>query len=183
LCKLQYERRKLRKYDKIEKGKAVQTPEMLESQPMAETRTKEDVPFGIRAIESGIEVDGVWISRSNTPVGSSRSSVNDFKIPHSFTSSQIEMPKAIHGSSSRESSRASTMNSAFDRAVSAERIPTNESRSSSPRRGSSSSSNGRPPLASSSHFANSHFTRNSNTLHALEGVRPASFSGKALIDV
>lgn len=29
-----------------------------------------EVPFGIRAIESGIEVDGVWISRSNTPVPS-----------------------------------------------------------------------------------------------------------------
>lgn len=29
-----------------------------------------DVPFGIRAIESGIEVDGVWISRSNTPAQS-----------------------------------------------------------------------------------------------------------------
>ena len=29
-----------------------------------------EVPFGIRAIESGIEVDGVWISRSNTPAQS-----------------------------------------------------------------------------------------------------------------
>lgn len=28
------------------------------------------VPFGVRAIESGIEVDGVWISRSNTPASS-----------------------------------------------------------------------------------------------------------------
>ncbi|GIZ39630.1 hypothetical protein CKM354_000300600 [Cercospora kikuchii] len=30
-------------------------------------QTANDVPFGIRAIESGIEVDGVWVSRSNTP--------------------------------------------------------------------------------------------------------------------
>lgn len=30
------------------------------------------IPFGIRAIESGIEVDGVWISRSNTPAASIR---------------------------------------------------------------------------------------------------------------
>ena len=29
---------------------------------------KNDVPFGVRAIQSGIEVDGVWISRGNTPV-------------------------------------------------------------------------------------------------------------------
>jgi hypothetical protein len=27
-----------------------------------------DVPFGIRALQQGIEVEGVWISRNNTPV-------------------------------------------------------------------------------------------------------------------
>lgn len=42
---------------------------------MRETRKRtdkrgNDVPFGIRAIESGIEVEGVWISRSNTPASS-----------------------------------------------------------------------------------------------------------------
>lgn len=31
-----------------------------------------NIPFGIRAIESGIEVDGVWISRNNTPAASIR---------------------------------------------------------------------------------------------------------------
>ena len=29
-----------------------------------------DVPFGVRAIQSGIEVDGVWVSNSNTPASS-----------------------------------------------------------------------------------------------------------------
>lgn len=29
--------------------------------------TTTDVPFGIRAIESGVEVEGVWISRNNSP--------------------------------------------------------------------------------------------------------------------
>lgn len=33
-----------------------------------------DIPFGSRAIESGIEVDGIWISRSNTPAPSKRAS-------------------------------------------------------------------------------------------------------------
>lgn len=36
----------------------------------ARRRKGPEVPFGIRAIESGIEVDGVWISRSNTPAQS-----------------------------------------------------------------------------------------------------------------
>lgn len=36
-----------------------------------------NVPFGIRAIESGIEVDGVWISRSNTPAPSTAPSTRE----------------------------------------------------------------------------------------------------------
>lgn len=30
-------------------------------------RRDKDIPFGVRAIESGIEVDGIWISRPTTP--------------------------------------------------------------------------------------------------------------------
>ncbi|KAK1597910.1 uncharacterized protein LY79DRAFT_587073 [Colletotrichum navitas] len=30
-------------------------------------RKKSEVPFGVRAIQSGVEVDGIWISRPNTP--------------------------------------------------------------------------------------------------------------------
>ncbi|KAK2732374.1 hypothetical protein FQN55_004247 [Onygenales sp. PD_40] len=30
----------------------------------------DDIPFGSRAIESGIEIEGIWISSHNTPVGS-----------------------------------------------------------------------------------------------------------------
>ncbi|KAF2266817.1 hypothetical protein CC78DRAFT_531263 [Lojkania enalia] len=160
LCKLQYDRYKIRKYDKVEKGKTAQTPEMLESQPI---NKDEDVPFGIRAIESGIEVDGVWISRSNTPVTSSRSSINEGKLPRSHNSSQLELPKAAHGTSSRASST-----SAFDRAVSAERIPTNESRSSSPGRENANHFRGRPPVTYS-RYSNPNINRNSSALYALEG--------------
>jgi hypothetical protein len=31
---------------------------------------KLDIPFGVRAIQSGIEVDGIWISRPGTPIDS-----------------------------------------------------------------------------------------------------------------
>lgn len=31
-------------------------------------RRDNEIPFGVRAIESGIEVDGIWISRAGTPV-------------------------------------------------------------------------------------------------------------------
>ncbi|KAF2743118.1 hypothetical protein M011DRAFT_497116 [Sporormia fimetaria CBS 119925] len=170
LAKLQYDRVHLRKYAKVEKGKQAQTPEMMEAQPISEEE-KEDIPFGIRAIESGIEVDGVWISRSNTPVGSSRSSITDVKLSRSHNNSQLELPKAIHGSSSR-----SSLASSFDRAVSAERLMTNQSRSSSP---GHENARTRPPVASSSRYSNTNLSRNSATLQALEGPQdPASISAK-----
>lgn len=137
LLKVWYNRNKLNKYSKVDKGKQTQTPEMLEAQPVTQvvSETKDEVPFGIRAIQSGIEIDGVWISRSNTPVGSSRASIISEKMSPSYNTSQLELPKSALLSSSRDSSRAP---SSFDRAVSAERVPTDYSRASSPGRGSSS---------------------------------------------
>jgi len=116
----------------VDKGKQAQTPEMLEAQPVTAVslETKNEAPFGIRAIQSGIEVDGVWISRSNTPVGSSRNSVNSEKLPFSQDNSQLELPQAAYGCS-RSSSRAPSV--PFDRAGSVDWTP-NGSRSSSPGR-------------------------------------------------
>lgn len=167
--KLMFDRQKLRKYSKVDKGKQAQTPEMLEAQPVTavSTETKDEIPFGIRAIQSGIEVDGVWISRSNTPVGSSRASIiSEHKPMRSYNNSQLELPQvAVHGSS-RNSSRAP---SSFDRAVSAERIPTNDSRSSSPGRSAAPA----PRCSNCSHT----ISRNSTTLQALESPRSAPYSG------
>ena len=155
LLKLWYDRNKMRKYTKVNKGKQAQTPEMLESQPVTQipTETKDEIPFGVRAIESGIEVDGVWISRSNTPVGSSRSSIMlDNRLPRSFNNSALELPQTAYASS-RGSSQA------FDRAVSAERIQTNDSRSSSPQQPYAADGRGRP-AAGSSRYSTSNVPRN-----------------------
>jgi hypothetical protein len=173
LIKLQYNNYRVKKYTKVEKGKATQTPEMLEAQrPLSELEPKNEIPFGVRAIESGIEVDGVWISRTNTPVGSSRSSMTDVRLPRSYNNSQLELPRAIHGTS-RDNSRAPS--SAFDRAVSAERLPTNDSRSSSPGRENPYAPHGRP-YASDPRYSNPNLMRNSTTIQALEG----SSSGESL---
>jgi hypothetical protein len=125
---------------------------MLEAQ--REVSKDDDIPFGIRAIESGIEVDGVWISRTNTPAGSSAAS--SINLSRGRTNSQLEIPsqaQAKHGSS-RASSRPP---SSFDLAVNAERINTNESRDTSP---------------SGHHGA----TRNSTTLNNLEGRQYSSYA-------
>lgn len=165
----------MRQYTKVNKGKQVQTPEMLEAQPVTAVpeEPKDEIPFGIRAIQSGIEVDGVWISRSNTPVGSSRASVISDKMLRgsnygSYNNSALELPKTAVLSSSRDSSRAPS--SAFDRAVSAERIPTNNgSRASSPGRGSA---NQTPRCSNCNH----HIAQNSSALQGFESSRavPAS---------
>lgn len=166
--KLWYDRNRLKKYTKVNKGKQAQTPEMLEAQPVTAVSVegKEDTPFGIRAIESGIEVDGVWISRSNTPVGSSRNSISE--LSRSQNNSQLELPAAVLQNTSRNSSRAPS--SAFDRAVSAEPA-TSASRASSPGRGSSTTAAVR--CGNCTHQV----AQNNAALNALESPRSGAPSG------
>jgi hypothetical protein len=171
LLKLWYDKNKVRKYSKVDKGKRASTPEMLEAQPVTQVHeeTKDEIPFGIRAIQSGIEVDGVWISRTNTPVGSSRASIMSEQLPRSFNNSQLELPQPVAQGSSRTSSRGP---SSFDRAVSAEPISTQESRSSSPGR----SHNPEDPRCSN---CNHHVSRNTAALNALESPYSTRNSGAA----
>jgi len=64
---------KLRSYTKLETSKAAITQEITQQMQHLPSVTRgraHQVPFGVRALESGIEVDGVWISRPNTPTGS-----------------------------------------------------------------------------------------------------------------
>ena len=66
------------------------------------------IPFGVRAIESGIEVDGVWISRSNTPdtVRQASPSSSMYNVSKARSSSdrlstdnvpKLEMPQPTRG--------------------------------------------------------------------------------------
>ncbi|CAG5156740.1 uncharacterized protein ALTATR162_LOCUS4536 [Alternaria atra] len=169
LLKLWYDKNKVRKYSKVDKGKRAATPEMLEAQPVTQVQeeTKDEIPFGIRAIQSGIEVDGVWISRTNTPVGSSRNSIMSEQFPRSFNNSQLELPQPVAQGSSRNSSRAP---STFDRAVSAEPLPSHDSRSSSPGRGHHHEG----PRCSN---CNHHVSRNTIALNALESPNSTRNSG------
>ena len=67
--KLAYNAWSLRKYTKIAATKAALKQEMQHSRSVRRGRAKQ-IPFGVRALESGIEVDGVWVSRTNTPASS-----------------------------------------------------------------------------------------------------------------
>jgi len=103
-----YNHWKLRKYTAIATAnKAALKQEMQHSQSVRRGRFEEapgaEVPFGVRAIESGIEVDGVWVSRSNTPVsslaGSPKLRPKDLAPDRASSStdlSRIEIPQPIH---------------------------------------------------------------------------------------
>lgn len=68
LIKLWYTNRLLKKHMLLDEEKQARQQEMRRSGLPVGKRI--DIPFGVRAIQSGIEVDGIWISRPGTPADS-----------------------------------------------------------------------------------------------------------------
>ncbi|KAI2466371.1 hypothetical protein F4781DRAFT_354288 [Annulohypoxylon bovei var. microspora] len=66
LVKLWWLSRYLKKHTVLDLEKRARQMEMQKSGLPAGKRV--DIPFGIRAIQSGIEIDGIWISRPGTPI-------------------------------------------------------------------------------------------------------------------
>ena len=182
-----YNHWRLRKYTKIAAVKA-QHRQAIEQRPSVRARKGHEVPFGVRAIESGIEVDGVWISRSNTPVGSTSGSpapsitLEPDSTKHPLPTEQasiapsqrpLEMPRPIHRYSASSQSRSPNTS----------RIPgfsqDQYSESERPPRSSTASDNVprarqtyQPRRSSGLRFSNSQDS--SSALAALEGRRIAS---------
>ena len=154
---------------------------------------KTEVPFGIRAIESGVEVDGVWISRSNTPgpsmTGSPASASTTFIGPdpptmtyspdRASSGSNVSHPETSQpahrhsGTQLHFSRNIEIPEASFDRSMSSER----QNRPSSTRLESHRVHGGRPSYQPrhSSHlrFSNSNDYNADETaaLAALEGSR------------
>ncbi|KAL8872197.1 MAG: hypothetical protein Q9174_002129 [Haloplaca sp. 1 TL-2023] len=150
--KVAYNHWKLRQYTAVENAQAAQRAEAGQAQPIVSRRGRvqegNEVPFGIRAIESGIEVDGVWISRSNTPANSTPGTpapnspaLSANPEPHvqptaqsnrastASNMSRLEIPQPAHGprrvspSSSTNTAHMRVSGNPFDRSLSSERIP------------------------------------------------------------
>jgi len=66
LAKLWWTNRYMRKQEVLDEEKRARVREMR-STGLAPAKRANDIPFGVRAIQSGIEVDGIWISRPATP--------------------------------------------------------------------------------------------------------------------
>lgn len=204
MIKLAHTHWKLRKYTALAKTKAAQKEEDIQRQPSAVRRKKNgnDIPFGIRAIESGIEVDGVWISRSNTPANSTPGSPSllankDPVIQHPAPGdrsstvsdmSRLEIPQPAHGGRPRQNpSRSSNASYARSSAGNSGGNPFERSRSSE---ASSSRPNstytdfaprGRPTYqprrASGLRYSNSPAVDNADALAHLEGRTLSSLTG------
>ncbi|AEO65720.1 uncharacterized protein THITE_2113018 [Thermothielavioides terrestris NRRL 8126] len=61
LCKLWWNNRLMKKQEALDKEKRARLEEMRKAGLPA--KRANNVPFGVRAIQSGVEVDGIWISR------------------------------------------------------------------------------------------------------------------------
>ncbi|KJZ68792.1 hypothetical protein HIM_11811 [Hirsutella minnesotensis 3608] len=83
VTKLWWSNRKSCKYEIIEEERRSRLAEMR--QCVIESLRVNEIPFGVRAaLESGVEVEGIWLSRSNTPDGyhtASSTAPIDGKLP------------------------------------------------------------------------------------------------------
>ncbi|POS86639.1 hypothetical protein EPUL_002912 [Erysiphe pulchra] len=69
-AKLAWKTRFMKKQEIMDEEKRARRQELRVSNQRCDARGKHEIPFGIRAIQSGIQVDGIWISNPNTPVPS-----------------------------------------------------------------------------------------------------------------
>ena len=184
--KVVYNHYRLRKYTKLAAVKE-QHRQAIQQRPSVRARKGREIPFGIRAIESGVEVDGVWISKSNTPYASTSGSPAPSIMlePNSTNHNQgternsvaqnqraLDVPQPIHGHPISSQGRTSTSSylsgPPIDPQLDSERLP----RSSIASEGVSRARPTYQPRRSSGlRFSNSN--DNSGALAALEGRRMA----------
>ncbi|GAB7325696.1 hypothetical protein MBLNU13_g09667t1 [Cladosporium sp. NU13] len=190
--KLAHTHWKLHKYSAVaEKGRKEQAlhREMSQKRRGPDVPRADEVPFGIRALERGVEVEGVWVPKGNTPEPSihneSRaSSIWDF-MPKKAAVRDVEKqgnshqerenlvaPKNGHASSESTISIARPPSASFPRSVSADDL----SKISAARDGTAKPSLAKPvrskhpPPSSAKYSGNPSLHRQSSTVRTFEGI-------------
>ncbi|KAJ5482177.1 hypothetical protein N7475_000989 [Penicillium sp. IBT 31633x] len=102
LCVLSWNRWKMHKYAATE---AKEREEEAELYPMLH---KDDIPFGARALDRGIEVEGIWISNPNTPTQSPRQSETSVGSRPASPASKV-LPRTFENSEPSLGSQSSTI--------------------------------------------------------------------------
>ena len=154
---------------------------------------RQKVPFGVRALESGIEVDGVWISGTNTPStmpGSPNIAAMKPQPPQkdytpeasssASETSRIEVPQPVHEhpGTKYSSGISKKVSAPVDRPVSSER---QQKKPHPSEHQSHSRPTYQPRRSSQLRFSNSLDAETSEALAALEGrTRVADYKGKRL---
>ncbi|KAI7508806.1 hypothetical protein KC347_g5803 [Hortaea werneckii] len=180
--KLGYTRWQLRKYTVLveqEKKEQSLARQMSQRRSKPYGTSKDEVPFGIRALESGIEVDGVWVSRPNTAESQSKQSSATsvgLKQPHRMSFdydiekqqhpvSDRPLAKSALPSARRESSTSDRVNSAGPK------FSKHSSRDSSPDVMIQKPPRSRHPPCSYSRYSNIPYSyRDSSALTTFEGL-------------
>lgn len=109
-AKLLWRNRLVQRQELVDEEKRTRIQELRNSGQIVESRKSHDIPFGIRAIQSGIQVDGIWISQTATPIpsqlklGHLRGSSSD-NIPGTESSKEAEVSEDSNPEALRPSSR------------------------------------------------------------------------------
>lgn len=142
---------------------------------------RQQIPFGVRALESGIEVDGVWISGTNTPTsmpGSPNIAAMKPQPAHKDLSSKsrsstsemsrIETPQQVHDHPgvTHSAGPSNKVPTPFDRPVSSERQHSKPPTSDHQSRGRPTY---QPRRSSHLRFSNSQDPEDSEEFATLEG--------------
>jgi hypothetical protein len=137
-------------------------------------RDTDDIPFGVRAIERGVFVEGIHISRPTTPDSARRIDASGAQngLPRNDASHDLEAQSTPSRSIYGAARSTKTTSSSFDRAVSAERLPSSHnSRESLPMTTADKPSKGRcPPPSLTKYTGNPSLYRNSSSLTTLQGI-------------
>lgn len=63
-----WQNRLVRQHRAADEARRQKIAELRRSGQIIEIRKSHDVPFGIRAVQSGIQIDGIWVSNTNAPL-------------------------------------------------------------------------------------------------------------------
>ena len=180
--KLTYNKWRLRKYTAVAENKVALRREMQHTVSVKRGRSqRQQIPFGVRALESGIEVDGVWISGTNTPSSMPGSpniapmktqAVQKEHLPEASSSTsdtaRIEIPQPVHGylGANHSASPSHNIPTTFDPSMSSEQ---QRSRSHAPDHPNHNRPTYQPRHSSHLRFSNSLSPEDSEAFAALEG--------------
>ncbi|KAL2067171.1 hypothetical protein VTL71DRAFT_1595 [Oculimacula yallundae] len=110
-AKLLWRNRLVQRQELVDEEKRTRIQQLRSNGQIVESRKSNDIPFGVRAIQSGIQVDGIWISRTDTLIpsqlklGRLRGRSSDY-IPGAGSSKDVETSENQNSEVLRPSSRA-----------------------------------------------------------------------------